>query len=95
MSNLEQQITALGQKIQNIDAKRGALVQVLSQLKHQQLQIQQNPSQHTAGATVTQNSPSQDKVRLFRNLFSKGVMTYIPSAGKTTKRENQDMPRPA
>ncbi len=82
MSNLEQQITALEQKIQNLDAEREALVQALTQLKQQQ--TQHIPSLHITGATVTQNSPSEDKVKLFRNLF-KGRDDVYPKRWENSK----------
>ncbi len=68
MNNIEQRIAALEQKIQNIDAEREALLQELTQLKHQKHQ-QQSPAQLIVGSTVTQQSSSKDKVNLFRDLF--------------------------
>ncbi|MEQ1543991.1 hypothetical protein [Methyloglobulus sp.] len=82
MSNLEHQITALEQKIQNLDAEREALVQALTQLKQQQ--TQQIPSLHITWATVTQNSSSQDKVKLFRSLF-KGRDDIYPKRWENSK----------
>jgi superfamily II DNA or RNA helicase len=84
MSNLEQKIRALEQKIQNLDAEREALVQALAQLKQQQ--TQQIPSLHITGATVTQNSSSQDKVKLFRRLF-KGRDDIYPKRWENSKTE--------
>lgn len=84
MGNLEHQITALEQKIQNLDAEREALVQALTQLKQQQ--TQQIPSLHITGATVTQNSSSQDKVKLFRSLF-KGRDDIYPKRWENSKTE--------
>lgn len=68
MSNLEQRITSLEQKIQGLDAEREALFQELTKLKHQN-QHQQSLAQLITGATVTQQSSSKDKVNLFRDLF--------------------------
>ena len=68
MSNLEQQIAALEKKIWDIDVEREALFQDLTKLKHQSLQ-QQSLAQPITGATVTQQSSSKDKVKLFRDLF--------------------------
>jgi superfamily II DNA or RNA helicase len=67
MSNLEQRIATLEQKIQAIDAEREELFQELTKLKHQQ---QQSLTQLIVGATVTQQSSSKDKVNLFRDLFN-------------------------
>lgn len=70
MSNLEQLITTLEQKIQAIDVEREVLFQELTQLKHQsQQQQQQSLAQLITGATITQQSSSKDKVNLFRDLF--------------------------
>ncbi len=85
MSSIEQQIIALDQKIQAIDAEREALFQELTQLKQQQhTQQQQNWVQLTAGATVTQQSSSKDKVSLFRNLF-KGRADIYPKRWENSK----------
>lgn len=84
MSNLEHQIAALEQKIQNLDAEREALAQDLNQLKHQQKQVQKIPSQQITEASVTQNSSSQDKVKLFRNLF-KGRDDVYPKRWENSK----------
>jgi superfamily II DNA or RNA helicase len=81
MSNIEQQIAALAQKIQNIDAEREALLQELIQLKNQQ---QQNLAQLITGATVTQQSSSKDKVKLFRDLF-KGRDDVYPKRWENSK----------
>jgi len=69
MSNLEQRITALEQKIQDIEAEREALFQELNELKNQHRQQKQSLTQRIVGATVTQQSSSKDKVNLFRDLF--------------------------
>lgn len=86
MSNLEQQIAALEQRIQDIDVEREALFQDLTKLKHQNHR-QQSLAQPITGATVTQQSSSKDKVHLFRDLF-KGRDDVYPKRfvnNKTTK----------
>ena len=84
MSNLEQRITALEQKIQDIDAEREALFQELSKLKNQHHQQQQSLTQLIVGATVTQQSSSKDKVNLFRDLF-KGRDDVYPKRWENSK----------
>lgn len=69
MNSLEQQIAVLEQKLQALDAERDALSQALTQLKHQRYEQQQNFAQRMTAATVTQQSLSQDKIKLFRELF--------------------------
>ncbi|MDO9103427.1 MAG: DEAD/DEAH box helicase family protein [Methylovulum sp.] len=69
MDNLEQQIAALEQKIQTIDAEREALFQELTLLKREHHQSQQSLAQLIAEATVTQLSCNRDKISLFRSLF--------------------------
>ncbi len=69
MSNFEQRIAALEQKIQEIDTERESLFHALSKLKNQQHQQQQSLTQLIVRATVTQQSSSKDKVNLFRDLF--------------------------
>jgi len=81
MSNLEQRITALEQKIQDTDAERYALFQELSKLKNQQ---QQNLAQLIIGVTVTLQSSSKDKVNLFRDLF-KGRDDVYPKRWENSK----------
>lgn len=80
MTNLEQQISALEQKIQSIDAEREALFQELTKLKRQQ----QSLSQLVSEATITQYSPSSDKISLFRSLF-KGRDDVYPKRWKNSK----------
>lgn len=79
MSNLDQRITTLEQKIQAIDVEREVLFQELNQLKHQSQFQQQSLAQLIIGATVTQQSSSKDKVNLFRNLF-KGRRIFSQNA---------------
>ena len=81
MSNFEQRITALEQKIQDMDVERDALLQELSKIKYQH---QQSLSQSIVGATVTQQSPSKDKVKLFRDLF-KGRNDVYPKRWENSK----------
>jgi superfamily II DNA or RNA helicase len=69
MNTLEQQIAVLEKKLQALDAERDALSQALTQLKHQRYEQQQNFAQRMTAATVTQQSLSQDKIKLFRKLF--------------------------
>ena len=80
MSNLEQRISALAQKIQAIDTEREILFQELTQLKQQQ----QNFAQPIIDATVTQQSSSKDKVSLFRSLF-KGREDVYPKRWENSK----------
>ena len=70
MSDYEQRIAIVEQKIQKIDVEREALIQELSELKHQLQQLDQKQLQLlTETATVTQQSSSKDKINLFRDLF--------------------------
>ena len=84
MSNLEQRIAILEQKIQDIDAERESLFHELSKLKNQHHQQQQSLSQLIVGATVTQQSSSKDKVNLFRDLF-KGRDDVYPKRWENSK----------
>ena len=84
MSNLEQRIAALEQKIQDIDTKREALFQELSTLKNQNHQQRQSLTQLIIGATVTRQSSSKDKVNLFRDLF-KGRDDVYPKRWENSK----------
>ena len=66
MSDYEQRIAIVEQKIQKIDVERDALFQELSELKHQLQQRHQKQLQFlTETATVTQQSSSKDKINLF------------------------------
>ena len=70
MSDYEQRIAIVEQKIQKIDVEREALIQELSELKHQLQQLDQKQLQLlTETVTVTQQSSSKDKINLFRDLF--------------------------
>lgn len=69
MNSLEQQVAELERKLQTLDAERDALSQALTQLKYQRYEQQQNFAQRITAATVTQQSLSQDKIKLFRQLF--------------------------
>jgi len=82
MSKLEQRIAALEQKIQDIDAEREALFQELTELKIQYQQ--QTLTEPIVAATVTQQSSSKDKVRLFRDLF-KGRDDVYPKRWENSK----------
>ena len=84
MSDLELQITALEREIEDLDAKRGSLVQALVDLKQRQSLAQQRPVQPITDAAVTQHSSSQDKVKLFRNLF-KGRDDVYPKRWENSK----------
>jgi hypothetical protein len=84
MSNLDQQIAVLEQKIQDIDAERESLFQELSKLKNQHHRQQQRLAQLIVGATVTQQSSSKDKVNLFRDLF-KGRDDVYPKRWENSK----------
>lgn len=80
MDNFEQQIAVLEQKIQDVDAEREALFQKLVKLKS----LQQNLAQPIAEATVSQQSSSKDKVKLFRDLF-KGRDDVYPKRWENSK----------
>ncbi len=80
MNNLEQQIAVLEQKIQDVDAEREGLFQELVKLKNQQ----QNLAQPIAEVTVSQQSSSKDKVKLFRDLF-KGRDDVYPKRWENSK----------
>ncbi len=69
MNNLDQQIAALEQKIQDIDAEREALFQKLLKLKNQNHHQEESLNQLIVDAAVNQQSSSKDKVNLFRDLF--------------------------
>ena len=84
MSNLEQRIAALEQKIQDIDTKREALFQELSTLKNQNHQQRQSLTQLIIGARVTRQSSTKDKVNLFRDLF-KGRDDVYPKRWENSK----------
>jgi superfamily II DNA or RNA helicase len=84
MSNLEQRIAFLEQKIQDIDAERKLLLQELSKLKNQHHHHEQSLIQLIVGATVTQQSSSKDKVNLFRDLF-KGRDDVYPKRWENSK----------
>ncbi len=84
MSIIEQQITTLEQQIKAMDVKREVLFQKLSLLKQQSQQQQQSLTQLTTGATITQQSSSNDKVNLFRDLF-KGREDLYPKRFVSSK----------
>jgi len=84
MSNLEQRIAALEQKIQDKDAERESLFHELSKLKNQHHRQQQSLTQLIVGATVTQQSSSKDKVNLFRDLL-KGRDDVYPKRWENSK----------
>jgi hypothetical protein len=84
MNNLDQQIAALEQKIQDIDAEREALFQKLLKLKNQNHHQEESLNQLIVDAAVTQQSSSKDKVNLFRDLF-KGRDDVYPKRWENIK----------
>lgn len=84
MTNPEQQISALEQKIQAIDVEREALLRELTQLKDQHHQRQQSLSQLVSEATITQHSSNTEKISLFRSLF-KGRDDVYPKRWENRK----------
>lgn len=81
MTNLEQRISALEQKIQGIDAEREKLLQELTQLKHLH---QKTLAKLAVEVPVTQQSSNKDKVKLFRDLF-KGRDDVYPKRWENSK----------
>ncbi len=71
-----QKISALKIKIQVLDAERATLIQELNQLK--------KLSYKEASISVTQFSPTADKIQLFKNLF-RGREDVYPKRWKSIK----------
>lgn len=84
MGKLDQRIGDLERRIQSLDAEREALSQELTLLKHQHYEQHQNLVQLLASATLTRQSSSANKIKLFRDLF-KGRDDVYPKRYENSK----------
>lgn len=84
MTSLEQQIADLEQKLHTLDAERAMLTQALANLRQQRLEQMESFAHCVAEATVTHQSPRQDKIKLFRTLF-KGREDVYPKRFESSK----------